>query len=56
MNDPKVVALIYTVEHGKSVNYEKAVPLRNFKTPEFDLTVEDKIARFEFDEGLRGRR
>ena len=48
MNDPKVVALIYTVEHTNSVSYENAAPLRNFKTPEFDLTVEDKIARFEF--------
>ena len=48
MNDPQVVALIYTVEHGNSFSYEKAVPLRNFKTPEFDLTVEGKIARFEF--------
>ena len=48
MNDPQVVALIYTVEHGNSVSYENADPLRNFKTPKFDLTVEDKIARFEF--------
>ena len=48
MNDPKVVALIYTVDHGNSVSYENAGPLRNFKTPEFELTVENKIARFEF--------
>ena len=48
MNDPQVVALIYRVEHGISVSYENAGPLRNFETPEFDLTVEDKIARFEF--------
>ncbi len=48
MNDPQVVALVYTVGHGDSVSYENADPLRNFKTPEFDLTVEDKIARFEF--------
>ena len=48
MNDPQVDALIYTVEHGNSVSYENADPLRNFKTPEFDLTVEDNIARFEF--------
>ena len=47
MNDPQVVALIYTVEHGISVSYENAAPLRNFETPEFDLTVEDNIARFE---------
>ncbi len=48
MNDPQVVALIYTVEHGNSVSYKDAKPLRNFQTPEFDLTVEDKIARFAF--------
>lgn len=47
MNDPQVVALVYTVEHGDSVSYEDAKPLRNFQTPEFNLTVEDKIARFE---------
>ena len=52
MNDPQVVALIYRVEHGDSVSYENAGPLRNFsQTPEFDLTVEDKIARFEFAKG-----
>ena len=48
MNDPHVVALIYTVEHGDLVSYEKAGPLRYCGSPEFDLTVEDKIARFEF--------
>ena len=48
MNDPQVVALIYTVEHGDSVSYENAAPLRHYGWPEFYLTVEDKIARFEF--------
>ena len=48
MNDPQVVALIYTVEHGDSVSYENAAPLRHYGWPEFHLTVEDKIARFEF--------
>ena len=48
MNDPHVVALIYTVEHEDSVSYEKAGPLRYCGSPEFNLTVEDKIARFEF--------
>ncbi len=48
MNDPKVVALIYTIEHGKSVSYESAAPLRHYGAPEFYLTVENKIARFEF--------
>ena len=48
MNDPQVVALIYKVEHKDSVSYENAAPLRHYGWPEFDLTVEDKIARFEF--------
>lgn len=48
MNDPQVVALIYAVEHGNSVSYKDAKPLRNFQTPEFDLTMEDKVARFAF--------
>ena len=48
MNDPQVVALIYTVEHGDSVSYKNAAPLRHYGWPEFYLTVDNKIARFEF--------
>ena len=48
MNDPHVVALIYRVEHGKSVSYDNAGPLRYSSSPEFELTVEDNTARFEF--------
>ena len=48
MNDPKVIALVYTVEPVKAGRYDKAGPLRYSGSPEFDLTVEDKIARFEF--------
>ena len=48
MNDQQVVALIYRVEHRNSVSYKDAAPLRYCQSPEFDLTVEDKIARFEF--------
>ena len=48
MNDPKVVALIYTVEPVNAGRYDKAGPLRYSDSPEFDLTVENKIARFEF--------
>ena len=48
MNDPKVVALLYTVEPVKAGRYDKAGRLRYSGSPEFDLTVEDKIARFEF--------
>lgn len=50
MNDPQVVALIYTVEHGNSVDYDNAGSLRYSESPEFDLTVDDYIARFEFKE------
>ena len=48
MNDPKVIALIYTVEPVKAGRYDKAGRLRYSGSPEFDLTVENKIARFEF--------
>ena len=48
MNDPHVVALIYRVVHGKSVSYDNAGPLRYSSSPEFELTVEDNTARFEF--------
>ena len=47
MNDPKVVALIYIVEHRNSFSYENVGPLRYCGSREFDLAVEDKIARFE---------
>ena len=47
MNDPKVVALNYTVEHGNVVSYENAAPLRDCESPEFDLTVDNNIAQFE---------
>jgi hypothetical protein len=46
MNDPHVEALIYHVEHGADVNYEKAAPLEH-DTPEFSLRVENGCARFE---------
>ena len=48
MNDPKVVALIYTVGPVNSKRHDKASPLRYCDSPEFDLTVDDKVARFEF--------
>ena len=46
MNDPHVVALVYRVEHGDTVNYDNPAPL-NLETSGFRLTVEDKQARFE---------
>ena len=50
MNDPHVVALIYRVEHGNSVDYERAGPLSYDDDPRFHLTVEDNCARFEMKE------
>ena len=48
MNDPRVEALIYRVEHKKTKSFDKVKPLRDCRSPEFDLTVEDNVARFEF--------
>ena len=47
MNDPHVVALIYRIEHGDSIDYSKANPLV-VDEPRFRLSVEDMRARFEF--------
>ena len=47
MNDPHVVALIYRVEHGDSIDYSKAKPLV-VEEPGFRLCVEELQARFEF--------
>lgn len=46
MNDPHVVALIYRVEHGNSVNYGEAQPLIR-EEPAFRVEVKDNQARFE---------
>ena len=54
MNDPQVVALIYRVEHGKSVDYKKASPLSYGDDPKFHLTVEDNCPRFELKEHYAG--
>ena len=35
MNDPHVVALIYRVEHGNSVDYDKADPCASTMTRGF---------------------
>ena len=47
MNDPHVVALIYRVEHGDSIDYSTAKPLV-VEEPGFRLCVEGLRARFEF--------
>ena len=46
MNDPHVVALIYGIEHGESVDYEEAESFV-LEEPAFRLEVKDKKARFE---------
>ena len=47
MNDPTVVALVYRIEHGESVDYSEAKPLRR-EEPGFRVKIEDEEARFEF--------
>jgi hypothetical protein len=51
MNDPHVVALTYTVRHSDGVAYGGAKPL-SFANDEFDLRVEDGVARFEMNRHL----
>ena len=49
MNDPRVVALLYSVNHGKYHDYSKAVPLvRN--EPGFRLEIKNNQAYFELKE------
>ena len=49
MNDPHVVALIYRVEHGNSVNYREAKSFIR-EEPAFCLEVKDNQARFKLTE------
>ena len=49
MNDPHVVALLYSVNHGKSHDYSKAVPLVRDE-PDFRLEIKNNQARFEMKE------
>lgn len=49
MNDPHVVALLYRVEHGKTVDYSEAEPLVCDELG-FRLEVKDDRARFELKE------
>ena len=46
LNDPHVEALIYAIEHNRSVNYERATPME-VERQGFCLKVEDGRARFE---------
>ena len=49
MNDPHVEALIYTVVHSDTVDYEKAKPLE-YDGLRFKARIEDGSARFEMKE------
>ena len=49
MNDPHVDALIYQVDHEKSVDYTSASPLCH-KTELFRISLADGTARFELNE------
>ena len=49
MNDPHVVALLYRIEHGNTVDYSEAEPLVKDE-PLFRLEVKDNRARFELKE------
>ena len=49
MNDPHVVALIYKIEHGPSVDYSKAEPLDREET-NFRVQITNEEVRFEFKE------
>ena len=48
MNDPHVVALIYHIEHGDSVNYEDANSFVHDE-PEFRVKIKNKEVCFEFE-------
>ena len=46
MNDPHVVALLYSIEHDSSVDYSEAGRIEHEEEP-FRVTIEDKVVRFE---------
>lgn len=46
MNDPHVVALLYSIEHDDSVDYSEARQIEHEEEP-FRVTIEDKVVRFE---------
>ncbi len=49
MNDPHVVALLYTIEHGRRVDYRKARPL-DHEEAGFRVKITNQQIRFEFKE------
>ena len=49
MNDPHVVALLYQIDHGRSVDYRDAKPIDR-EEEGFCVKVENERVRFEFKE------
>ena len=49
MNDPRVVALVYRIEHDGRIDYSRARPFQQ-EEPSFRLSVKDGLARIEFTE------
>ena len=49
LNDPHVEALIYAIEHNRSVSYERATPME-VERQGFSLKVEAERVRFEMKE------
>ena len=47
MNDPHVVALIYNIKHGQSVNYRAAKSI-DHEEPGFHVKIANEKVRFEF--------
>ena len=49
MNDPHVVALLYQIEHGRSVDYGKAKPI-DHEERDYRVEIANEQVRFEFKE------
>ena len=49
MNDPRVVALLYKIEHGRSVDYREAEPM-DHEEAGFRVKIAKQQVRFEFKE------
>ena len=50
MNDPHVVALVFSVEHGPAVAYRGDAPAIEHQEPGFRVRLTDGTVRFELDE------
>ncbi len=55
MNDPHVVALIYSVRHSETVDYSRTPPFE-FKAGAFEGTIADNKVRFEMTEHFDSER